>query len=309
MKSMTGPLLILGSTALAADTASALKAQSPERTIVSAGSWSGEGREPAPDHRLELTEPVAARALQEVLAAVAPSDIAVLVRSESPLTPAREGAYDSVIAKSIATAIARWRRAGGAPQHLTILSATAVYGLARVGPILFEDSGGVGEDAAAGTPYGLWVAELRESERAYARVANEVGARFTILRAAPVVCGPVASVVSEYLASPMPVRVLGHDPPVQVLHYSDLVTAVACAICERPGLPMNIVGLGVVPLSRVSALAGRVSWPLPQPLAARFAHRSPGTDFLSSRCIADGSRAEETMAFRASYTAEEALRG
>jgi hypothetical protein len=48
---------------------------------------------------------------------------------------------------------------------------------------------------------------------------------------------------------------------------------------------------------------------LPQPLAERFAHRSLGADFLSCRCIADGSRAHEAMAFRARYTTEEALRG
>ena len=305
MTAPQGPALILGTNVLASDVALALRSRSPERAVVAAGDWTGAGIAPA--HRLEFTARVVERSLQDVLATVAPTDLAILLRSESPLLPERPGSYDAAMAKAVATAVTRWHRAGGSLVHLTILSATAVYGLARVGPLLFEETGGVGEDAAPGSPYGRWIAELRDAERAYARLANEIGARFTILRAAPIVAGPLASVVTEYLSSPMPVRVLGFDPPVQVVHYEDLVTAAACAVDERPGLPMNIVGRGVVPLSRVSALAGRIAWPLPQSLAERFAHRSVGSEFLSCRCVADGSRALQAMAFSARYTTEEAL--
>jgi hypothetical protein len=297
--------LLLGTNRLAIDAAAAIRSEGAAHSVVTAGDWPSDGD--TTHHELDLTRRAAAHSVREVLGTVRPTDLVVLVRSQTPLVPARSGSFDVAIAKSVAAGVQQWCREGGSIEHLTVLSATAVYGLARAGTLLFEESGSAGEDATPNSAYAIWVSELREAERCYARLANEIGAALTVLRAAPVVGGPIESLITEYLSAPMLVRVAGFDPPLQVLHYRDLLTAVARASVERPSMPMNIVARGVVPLSRLSALVGRIAVPLPGTVAERLVPGSVGSDFLSYRCIADGTRALEAMSFSARYTTEEAL--
>ena len=166
-----------------------------------------------------------------------------------------------------------------------------------------------GGEVDAASLYGRWVRDLREYETVLASLAEDTGMRLAVLRAAYISAGPVSNPMAEYLAAPLPVRVLGHDPPVQVVHYDDLVEAILRAAEEAVSATINIVARGAVPVSRLGALAGRYMFPLPYALARLVAPAVLGADPLRSRCVADGGRAVQLLGIQPRRCAEEALGG
>jgi UDP-glucose 4-epimerase len=85
---------------------------------------------------------------------------------------------------------------------------------------------------------------------------------------------------------------------------------------DVPGT-FNIVGDGVLPLSTVIRLAGRLALPLPGPLAtpliaagwAMTMADAPASfvDYLRYVCVADGELASRVMGFRPAYSTREAV--
>jgi UDP-glucose 4-epimerase len=139
----------------------------------------------------------------------------------------------------------------------------------------------------------------------------------TILRTAPVL-GPTArNFMTSYLSRSVVPVVMGYDPLFQFLHEIDAVRAFKRAIDrDHPGV-FNVVGHGVLPLSTVVRLAGRLALPVPHflapPLAAAFwmarGLEAPPTwvDFLRWICVADGAKAEREMGFLPVYSTHDAL--
>jgi UDP-glucose 4-epimerase len=110
---------------------------------------------------------------------------------------------------------------------------------------------------------------------------------------------------------------MGFDPLVQFVHEADAVAAFKLAVDrDLPGV-YNIVGDGVLPLSTVIKLSGRLSLPVPRPLMnsligmlwlAQVAEAPPAfLDYLQYICVADGDRAKADMGFSPVYTSREAL--
>jgi UDP-glucose 4-epimerase len=79
----------------------------------------------------------------------------------------------------------------------------------------------------------------------------------------------------------------------------------------------NIVGDGVLPLSRVIHLAGRIALPVPHPLAGGALSAlwltqmsslpSAFVDYLRYVCVADGERARTELGFRPAHSTREAI--
>ena len=255
---------------------------------------------------IDLLERGASRSLAGRLARACPATIVHTARSLSPRLPRRPGAYDPVVAKALAAALSRWLDAGGRLRSLIALSSTAVYGTAIGSPLAFTESGPLGEVDPA-SDFGRWVSELRESEAVLGDIGKSRGFAVTLLRAAPLVGGCEGGALGDYLSHTVPLRVLGYDPPFQLLHSSDLVTAVVAAADVRHNGPLNITGRGTVPLSRLGALAGKPALPVPARLAAFLAPRSMALERLMRRCVADNARAHQVLGFTPRYSAEEAL--
>ena len=295
--------LLLGANELTSDVAEALDRARGFDRIVTAGL--AIENTPKPHHGLDLLARGSERRLTDVLAEVAPTVVVDLWRSESVEHPARVGRYDAAAAEAVLAALKLWTSRGGKPCRVVALSSTAVYGLSSLSPLLRAE----GDDVDAATPdaHGRWIEELRDREAVYRRLAEERGWRVLLLRAAAVVGGPVRSEITDYLDAPFPVRAAGFDPPIQLLHYADLVDAIERGTSEDVDGTLNVVGRGVVPLSRLAALGGRVALPMPLPLARRLAPAALGAEGLRWRCVADGRRAEQVLGFRARYTAEEAV--
>src|SRR3989338_1120633 len=139
----------------------------------------------------------------------------------------------------------------------------------------------------------------------------------TILRAATILGPHVSNFKTHFLQNPVVPMVLGYDPLFQFVHESDLVRAFLQVIFEdHPGV-YNIVGNGVLPLSRAISIAGKVPLPIPETLLTSlsttgwYLNVAPTPpdhiNFLKYLCIADGQHAWENLNWRPVYTSQEAL--
>jgi len=142
----------------------------------------------------------------------------------------------------------------------------------------------------------------------------------TVLRFASIV-GPKADTpLTRFLKQPFAPRLMGFDPLLQVIHEDDVVDALVYAIQnEVPGV-FNTAAEGILPLSRLTALAGKTALPLFHPFAywgnslmsaanlpaGRYWPIEP--DYLRYSWVGDLARMREEMCFTPHYTAEEALR-
>lgn len=161
-------------------------------------------------------------------------------------------------------------------------------------------------------------ADKIEAEEELARFAKRSpGAVCTVLRMAPILGPTVSSYLTRYLSRRLVPTMMGFDPLLQFLHEVDAVAALKLALDrDRPGT-FNIVADGVLPLSTVIKLAGRMALPIPDPLARSMTSllwlaelvETPASflRYLHYVCVADGRRANDEMGFRPAYTTREAL--
>lgn len=256
--------------------------------------------------RVDVLDPGAPQQLALILGDVAPQILIDVSVSETEMVPSNASSFDRTRSSVVAGALRRWAARGGAASRVVLLSSTAVYGLADDGPLLFE------EDRAGSTPArGLTDAWGEELERAEGRIAEAclaVGSSLLVLRAASVVGGPIWSPITAWLQRRTPIRAAGWDPPVQVLHYSDLLEALVLAVHETAQGVVNVAGRGVIALSHCAHLAGAHCLVLPGPLADRMVPSSFGGGRLRMRCIADGRRARQVLGFTGARAAQQAFK-
>jgi UDP-glucose 4-epimerase len=163
-----------------------------------------------------------------------------------------------------------------------------------------------------------YFADKIEAEAEVARFADRnPNAIVTVLRTAPILGPTVHNFVTRYLARRVVPVAMGFDPLVQFLHEVDAIAAFKLAIDrDHPGI-YNVVGDGVLPLSTVIKLAGRLAFSVPHPLAQTFGAalwlaqivEAPPLflHYLRFLCVADGAKAKERLGFRPVYTTREAV--
>jgi len=163
-----------------------------------------------------------------------------------------------------------------------------------------------------------WFGDKIEAENEVAHFAEQnPRAVVTVLRTAPILGPTVHNFLTRWLARRMVPVAMGFDPLVQFLHEVDAIAAFKLAIDrDHPGV-YNIVGDGVLPLSTVIKLAGRLAVPIPHPVARRMGAvlwlaqlaEAPPTflHYLRFLCVADGSKARDKLGFRPAYTTREAV--
>lgn len=156
-----------------------------------------------------------------------------------------------------------------------------------------------------------------EAEQQIKRFADQGRAVVTVLRTAPILGPTVRNYAARLLSHRLVPTLLGFDPLWQFVHEVDAVAAFKLAIDRDVPGTFNIVSEGVLPLSTVIRLAGRVAVPIPHPLAtplasamwaAQLLHTPPSfVDYLRYLCVADGARAATQMGFRPAYSTREAV--
>jgi len=139
----------------------------------------------------------------------------------------------------------------------------------------------------------------------------------TVLRLAPILGPTIDNYVVRWLSRRLVPTVMGHDPLVQFLHEVDAVAALKLAIDREVPGAFNIVGEGVLPISTVVKLAGRLGLPIPYPLFRRIAgllwvaqlSEAPPQFVAALRylCVAEGARARGQLGFRPVYSSRDAV--
>ena len=104
---------------------------------------------------------------------------------------------------------------------------------------------------------------------------------------------------------------------MQLLHVDDLVDAVRLAMAARHDAALNVAGAGVLPLSTVVKLVGRLRCAAPEAAIRAALHALwvagvgavPGAHvaYLRDTFVADATRAVDAIGFRPRYDIRDAL--
>lgn len=258
---------------------------------------------------VDLTQPTAEERVAEIFAAEGVDTVVHLAFLSSPShTPAWAHELESVGTMRVLNASRRSR-----VRKIVMRSSTLLYGAHPTNPNFLTERHAL--RARKGEPF---FADKIEAEKDALRFENPAKGRLvTVLRTAPILGPTVRNYLTRYLSRRVVPSIMGFDPLCQFVHEADAVAAFKLAIDrDIPGV-FNIVGDGVLPLSTVIKLAGRVSLPLPRPIAnplvaalwvAQVSEAPPAfLDYLQYLCVADGEKAKKKTGFAPVYTTREAL--
>lgn len=195
-------------------------------------------------------------------------------------------------------------------QHLVLRSSTMVYGAHPDNPNYLGE-----EHPLRGVQGYAWVQDQVEAEKLAEEQIRKGSLPIAILRFAPILGPTIQNLHTRIFASPVVLSLLGFDPLCQFIHEQDALRALILTLDKPFSGPLNIVGRGVLPLSTLIYLAGRVNLPLPKSLArvlvqsfwsARVSPYPPEhLEYLHYLCVADGERAEKTLGFVPQYHVRE----
>jgi len=260
-------------------------------------------------YEIDLTQPAVDSRMSEILHAEGVDTFVHLAFLSSP-SPAIAWAHEF---ESLGTMHVLNACRERSVRKVVICSTTMVYGPHPTNPnFLTEDHPARGVRGAAFVQDKI---EVEEQVRAFA--ASHTESIVTILRLAPLLGPSVSNHVTRWLTRRFVPTVLGFDPLVQFLHEVDAVAAVRLAMERDVAGTFNIVGDGVLPISTVIKLAGRLPVPLPYALLkqiasllwiAQLAEAPPAyVAMLRYLCVADGARARDVLGFRAAYSTRDAV--
>jgi UDP-glucose 4-epimerase len=258
---------------------------------------------------VDLTHPTAETRLAELFAAERVDAVAHLAFTP---TPSHASAWAHEL-ESVGTMHVTIAARHAQVRKLVLWSQTWLYGAHPTNPNFLTEKHPL--RAPSDEPY---FADKIEAESLAKKLsARAPGTVVTILRTAPILGARVHNTLTRYLARKLVPTLMGFDPLVQFLHESDAIAALHLAVLRDAPGTFNIVGDGVLPLSTVIKLAGRLAVPLPYPIAkpvtaagwlAQVVEAPPSfLPFLRFLCVADGAKARRTMGFTPAYTSREAL--
>ena len=258
---------------------------------------------------LDLTDPKADTRLAEILAAERVDTLVHLAFLSEP-------SFASAWAHELESVGTRHTMVAARHAHVTkvvLWSQTLLYGAHPTNPNFLTE-----KHPLRAPRKESFFADKIEAEAEVSRFADRVpGSVVTILRTAPLLGPTVKNYLTRYLSHRLVPTMMGFDPLLQFLHEVDAIAAFKLAIDRTMPGTFNIVADGVLPLSTVIKLAGRIATPIPHPIAetataiawmAQVADAPPSfLKYLRFLCVADGKKAWDTMGFRPAYTTREAL--
>ncbi|MBL8682175.1 MAG: NAD-dependent epimerase/dehydratase family protein [Myxococcales bacterium] len=260
-------------------------------------------------YKVDLTQPTVDARMAEILAAEGVDTFLHLAFLASP-TYASAWAHELESVGTMHVLNACRER----PVHKFILwSQTILYGARPSNPNFLTES-----HKLEGNRDSRFLVDKIEAEAVVQRFAKQMPQTVvSVLRMAPILGPTVRNYLSRYLGRRLVPTLMGYDPLMQFLHEVDALAALKLATMrDVPGV-FNIVGDGVLPLSKVIELAGRTAWPVPAPIARPAASvlwaaqlleaPSSWVDYLRWLCVADGERARKQLEFRPAFTTREAV--
>ena len=198
-------------------------------------------------------------------------------------------------------------------KKLILISTTDVYGAYANNPNFLTE-----EHPLRGGRLSPFLKDKIDVEEQFHRFAKKhPDQTVTVLRLATILGPKINNFKTNFLQNDFVPSVMGFDPLLQFVHENDVLSALEKVIRDsHPGI-FNIVGDGVLPLSRAIKIAGKMNIPIPSPILY------PATDFLwymniapvpsghlnflKYPCIGDGSLAQKELEFKPVFTSQEAL--
>ncbi|MBL7685232.1 MAG: NAD-dependent epimerase/dehydratase family protein, partial [Deltaproteobacteria bacterium] len=260
-------------------------------------------------YKLSLTETLADVRLSEIFKK---EKVHTVVDTAIPTSPPKNMTLGHEII-SVGTMYLCNASADAKIKKLILSSTTDVYGARPDNPnFLTEDH------PTRGGIQNKYLADKIDAEKSALKLAKKhPEMTVTILRPCHVLGPTTQSYKTVYLARPFILTMMGYDPLMQFVHESDVIRAYNIAIeKDCPGI-FNIVGKGLLPLSQVIRLLGKIPVPLPETLSRNLVQLLWYTDispapasylnFLKYMCIADGEKAKREMNFEPELSSKQAL--
>lgn len=258
---------------------------------------------------LDLTDPEAGAALA---AAFRKHRCTTVVHAAVPTQPRRdvEATHELLSIGTMHLLIAAEK---ARVRHYCCASTTDVYGAFPTNPNFLTE-----RHALRGAELGAFLRDKVDVEKQFLRHQQKHPKdSVTILRPCTILGPTIHNYKTHYLQHPIIPTVMGYDPLVQFVHESDVVRAFRMAIAKRVRGTFNLVGHGVLPLSRALAMAQRIRIPIASPLLRVAGEicwqldlsEAPPThlNFLQYPCVADGAKARRELGFTSVYSSQEAL--
>jgi UDP-glucose 4-epimerase len=257
-------------------------------------------------HAVDLTATLADTALAQILARERVEMVVHAAFHDAPrwnLEAAHE--LEVLGTRALFRAVADDARRGGTVAHVVVIGTTLSYGASPDNPQYLDETAPL--SAGAGYPF---VADKVAVEREAVALRERTGLPVAVLRCAPTLGDP-RSLLAQLLRLPVVPAVLGADPLQQVLDVDDLVEAVRAVAQVRWDGALNVAASGVLPWSTVVKLSGRVRaaafesvlrvavqvcWVVGAGLVP-----SAHVAYLRDTFVADTSRAEQALGWRARY--------
>lgn len=261
-------------------------------------------------YRLDLTETLADSKLLEILDK---ENVETVIHTAFPVSPPHDLAWAhelvSVGTMYVLDACAASRKV----RKFIMASTTEVYGAHPTNPNFLSE-----EHPLRGGFKSRFLRDRIEAEtqvQKYAKKHPETVV--TILRPCTILGPHIKNYKTSWLQRPVILTVMGYDPLFQSVHEDDVIRAFKMAIDkDYPGV-FNVVGDGVIPLSKALKLAGKLTVAIPAPVLypmtqlAWYLNIFPAPasrlDFLKYILVADGEKAKKIMGFVPQHSTKEAL--
>src|SRR4030095_9569697 len=260
-------------------------------------------------YKLDLTETMADVRIAEIFK---DEKVPTVIHAGIPITPPRnQGLSHEII--SVGSMYICNACVGAGVKKLILSSTTDVYGAFPDNPNFLTE-----ESHTRGGLRNRFLADKVDAERAAWRMAKKHPEMpVTTIRPCHILGPTIQSYKTDYLSRPIIMTILGYDPLMQFVHENDVIDAYIRVIeKDVPGI-FNIVGQGVLPLSRVIRILGKIHLPLPELVVKNlvqlfwYADMSPAPasylNFLKYLCVADGEKAKNELRFVPKYTTRETL--
>ena len=260
-------------------------------------------------YKLDLTETMADVRIAEIFKK---EKVHTVIHAGIPITPPRnQGLSHEII--SVGSMYICNACVGAGVKKLILSSTTDVYGAFPDNPnFLIEEA------HTRGGIRNRFLADKIDAERSALKMAKKhPQITVTILRPCHILGPTIQSYKTEYLSRPIILTILGYDPLMQFVHEDDVIDSYMRVVEKDLHGVFNIVGQGVLPLSRVIRILGKIHLPLPQIIVKNlvqllwYGDMSPAPasylNFLKYLCVADGHKAREEMKFVPKYSTRETL--
>ena len=198
-------------------------------------------------------------------------------------------------------------------RKLVLKSTTAVYGSSPKDPALFTED--MEPRHLPRTGYAKDSVEVEGYVRGFGRRRPDVA--LSILRFTNFVGPRIDTPLTRYFSLPVVPTVFGFDPRIQFCHEDDAVEVLRRATVEDRAGIYNVGGSGVLLLSQAVRRAGRVSFPVLEPLVSLVGQgfrRAGLVDFspeqmrfLEHGRVADTTRLREQFGYVPRYTSAQAF--